>query len=458
MLNSPDLHSMNSARNSCPPMNPSPLRKDSTLPSLQVEHVDDLEARGLHPFTHPSAPMSGSVTPVVYGDYITTSPTLGNSMASTGLQLDLGLRDTFSWSCPPQLMHDSTTPSSTISSTSVHRRSSFAFSDHCSYDPLSTPMYQDSDNFQYSNANFLPTPAASCKDLSFAFGGDIIWNSTEQPFYEPCHLALSEGEEPPGDAPIPWSAAMETSSQQPMPQIHSATLDAIPKREDTTSLDYRPRLSIDTSEAPSTRECSVQASGEAKRTKRRLTRPEDVKLRCPVCSKGFARTFNYNTHLQIHNPQRRRPCRCAHSGCDKDFFRITDLKRHVQSVSACSVRRLIQMLICLQVHVKCKAFECRDCLARFPRKDSLQRHLTDGCVRRTAVEKRTMKVQRQEQRRHRHGSSQGLDGAVEDLRMGSTDVDESEYTTRTDVLKLLRDSREPSASREDGQVGHLVSR
>ena len=54
---------------------------------------------------------------------------------------------------------------------------------------------------------------------------------------------------------------------------------------------------------------------------------------CEFCGKPFARTFNYHTHLQTHDPARPRPYQCAYTTCSKSFFRPTDLKRHDQSVS-----------------------------------------------------------------------------------------------------------------------------
>lgn len=60
---------------------------------------------------------------------------------------------------------------------------------------------------------------------------------------------------------------------------------------------------------------------------------ENPKYTCATCGKDFMRTFNYNSHLATHNPQRERPFNCRWSSCDKKFFRSTDLKRHELSVS-----------------------------------------------------------------------------------------------------------------------------
>lgn len=69
-----------------------------------------------------------------------------------------------------------------------------------------------------------------------------------------------------------------------------------------------------------------------RKTRRRSTPHDKARITCHICGTPFARTFNYNTHMATHDPNRQRPFVCKHSGCDKRFYRQTDLNRHDQSV------------------------------------------------------------------------------------------------------------------------------
>lgn len=92
------------------------------------------------------------------------------------------------------------------------------------------------------------------------------------------------------------------------------------------------------------------------RKKRRLTNPSEANFHCDKCGKYFSRIWNYNAHLETHDPDRPRPHICRVEECKKAFVRRTDLTRH----QAC-------------VHAKEKKFRCELCSNTFARKDTLRR-------------------------------------------------------------------------------------
>ncbi|KAI4151210.1 MAG: hypothetical protein LQ340_003636 [Diploschistes diacapsis] len=103
--------------------------------------------------------------------------------------------------------------------------------------------------------------------------------------------------------------------------------------------------------------------------KRRRTTPEEATHDCKVCGKLFKRSYNWKSHLETHNPERKYPHPClAMIGdvpCTKKFQRKTDLDRHHDSV-----------------HLKARNHECKLCGHRFARRDTLRRHTEDGCPKR----------------------------------------------------------------------------
>lgn len=69
------------------------------------------------------------------------------------------------------------------------------------------------------------------------------------------------------------------------------------------------------------------------RKKRRLTDPSEANFNCDKCGKYFSRIWNYNAHLETHDPDRPRPHVCRVEDCKKAFVRRTDLTRHQACVS-----------------------------------------------------------------------------------------------------------------------------
>ena len=71
--------------------------------------------------------------------------------------------------------------------------------------------------------------------------------------------------------------------------------------------------------------------------KRQRTTPEEATHECRICGKLFKRSYNWKSHMETHNPDRKYPHPCTHKNgntqCTKKFQRKTDLDRHVDSVS-----------------------------------------------------------------------------------------------------------------------------
>ena len=71
--------------------------------------------------------------------------------------------------------------------------------------------------------------------------------------------------------------------------------------------------------------------------KRQRTTPEEATHECRVCGKLFKRSYNWKSHMETHNPERKYPHPCTamvgNQPCTKKFQRKTDLDRHYDSVS-----------------------------------------------------------------------------------------------------------------------------
>lgn len=75
--------------------------------------------------------------------------------------------------------------------------------------------------------------------------------------------------------------------------------------------------------------------------KRQRTTPEEATHECQVCGKLFKRSYNWKSHMETHNPERKYPHPCTAmmgtTQCTKKFQRKTDLDRHYDSVGTCNL-------------------------------------------------------------------------------------------------------------------------
>ncbi|KAH9898606.1 hypothetical protein F4778DRAFT_187539 [Xylariomycetidae sp. FL2044] len=104
-----------------------------------------------------------------------------------------------------------------------------------------------------------------------------------------------------------------------------------------------------------------------RRQPRKLTTKEEANYECKVkgCGKLFSRSYNFKAHMETHDEKREYPFPCMVPECNKKFVRKTDLQRHNQSV-----------------HMKERNHKCDYCGRMFARKDTLRRHMEDGCSKR----------------------------------------------------------------------------
>ena len=76
--------------------------------------------------------------------------------------------------------------------------------------------------------------------------------------------------------------------------------------------------------------------------KRRRTTLEEATHECRVCGKLFKRSYNWKSHMETHNPDRKYPHPCTgmvgNTPCSKKFQRKTDLDRHNDSVGPEALR------------------------------------------------------------------------------------------------------------------------
>jgi hypothetical protein len=104
-----------------------------------------------------------------------------------------------------------------------------------------------------------------------------------------------------------------------------------------------------------------------RRAPRRLTTQAEANFQCEVkgCGKLFSRSYNFKAHMETHDEKREYPFPCTVGDCNKKFVRKTDLQRHHQSV-----------------HMRERNHKCDYCSRLFARKDTLRRHMEDGCSKR----------------------------------------------------------------------------
>ncbi|POR34013.1 Transcription factor Sp5 [Tolypocladium paradoxum] len=151
-----------------------------------------------------------------------------------------------------------------------------------------------------------------------------------------------------------------------------------------------------------TRSASLTRS---RRGSRKHTTKEDANFQCNVegCGKFFSRSYNFKSHMETHDEQREYPFPCFVSGCNKKFVRKTDLQRHHQSV-----------------HKKERNHRCNFCGRLFARKDTLRRHMEDGCSKRFDIGTLDLRSEN-----HSHN---GMDPAD---RVGRSGLDRAASTTKT---------------------------
>ncbi|PSN62181.1 hypothetical protein BS50DRAFT_578034 [Corynespora cassiicola Philippines] len=189
------------------------------------------------------------------------------------------------------------------------------------------------------------------------------------------HVKLENGAEyyteddaSPAMRQAPMTVAPERLTTGIFPYDHPYTSPPLPKFEAQPAELYEDiGLYERSSESPSLKDDSGITPRQ--RIRKTPTTRENANHICEKCGKMFQRAYNHKTHLETHNPSRKKEHICYYEDCKRPFVRKTDLERHLNSV-----------------HYKKRDFYCKKCDSRFARKDTLRRHEEDGCQRRNDIQ------------------------------------------------------------------------
>ena len=184
--------------------------------------------------------------------------------------------------------------------------------------------YSPSESYSPHGSDFLPTPTVKVEESS-------EWYYS--PSTEPSH----------GRPMINSDLSPYPPTMSPMsPSVEYSGRDASWSR--TYSPAYPAALhdsSVARSSSQGGQVVSSGAGNDAPR-KRKPTTSEEATHECEVCGKFFKRSYNYKSHMETHNPQRKYPHPCTammgNTRCVKKFQRKTDLDRHYESVCICRFR------------------------------------------------------------------------------------------------------------------------
>ncbi|APA15603.1 hypothetical protein SS1G_09588 [Sclerotinia sclerotiorum 1980 UF-70] len=347
---------------------PSPAQSESRYGS-----TDSIQGLELY-----SCPMSGS------------PPAMGNQDASLESG---GLSSVTSDNWADTTLQSRDTPRSSRSTPNIH---SAEYDPFASYNPpVSTPFTTDIyTTSQTAEASILPaSPLQSGNNshrssLSSAPPSEIFTQAGSIHSYTP-RIKMEDHSEyvPSSDsftlgsphngqhsfigAVTTYPGTLETSyyDQSPWAQKMEYTCTDLPPFSALPIPTYERRSeSQDRSSSQDLRRPSVVART---RGPRKLTAKEDANFQCRVkgCGKLFGRSYNYKAHMETHDADREYPFPCPVENCTKKFVRKTDLQRHNQSV-----------------HMKQRNHKCDYCSRFFARKDTLRRHMEDGCSKRFDIE------------------------------------------------------------------------
>lgn len=313
---------------------PSPSRSD---PGMNVRSRTSNTLRALSLMSSPmvteeSHPFSTELLSSSMETAMDANSSLKQSLSHSGLLLDLEpssqLKPTFDW--PDKALRSSRclTPPATISPQALQRNRSQGTSGNVSHDSPQASPKQLSEPLSYDDFEIIQTPEMSSREqTASAFDDELETTTDANNTYEPCHLAISDDERNYGFlGDVTIMTAHEPSSMDIDPELAQVP---VKQEEESSNFTFRGFRPLEQDRNPT----FAPIKPEPEAGKRTRTSREDAKYICPICDKPFSRTFNYNTHLETHNPDRQRPFVCHKRNCGRSFFRPTDLKRHDQSVS-----------------------------------------------------------------------------------------------------------------------------
>jgi hypothetical protein len=257
-------------------------------------------------------------------------------------------------------------------STGIGSIATTAYAPFATYETCLPASYSSADDYQLpvpSSVGLSRTPSSSTSataptSVSAGSSASYIPDHTNLGFridapatygnvMEPSPYAVNAGILPQ----VPTGRALLSPSPQPY-MTEGASYSTWLRQPDNKGHIREPSLS------PASRR---RDASRTRKPSRRLTPKEEANYQCHVegCGKFFSRSYNYKSHLETHDELREYPFPCMVEGCTKKFVRKTDLQRHHQSV-----------------HTKERNHKCDFCGRPFARKDTLRRHMEDGCSRR----------------------------------------------------------------------------
>ena len=182
--------------------------------------------------------------------------------------------------------------------------------------------YSPSDSYSQQGSEYYATPKVKMEDGHEWYRSPSNENVFQRGLTTHGLPAFSNGVSPiHGPAEDPYKATPADWSR-PNPTAYSLGFDNMTAESARSPFDAAPIL-------PSVNRI---------KKKRQRTTPEEATHECRICGKLFKRSYNWKSHMETHNPERKYPHPCtavvAGQPCSKKFQRKTDLERHYDSVSS----------------------------------------------------------------------------------------------------------------------------
>ena len=180
--------------------------------------------------------------------------------------------------------------------------------------------YAGSEDFSHNHSGFTYTPRVKVEDTSewFSSAGNahVLQRTLSSQSLSSFSTNISNLDSPTEDLYKTRHAdCSKTDSSTYMAELQATSDGRLPRFDAQTILPSVSRI----------------------KKKRQRTTPEEATHECRVCGKLFKRSYNWKSHMDTHNPERKYPHPCTamigNSPCTKKFQRKTDLDRHYDSVS-----------------------------------------------------------------------------------------------------------------------------
>lgn len=221
----------------------------------------------------------------------------------------------------------------TVSPQALHDAAAFGYSPmHSSISSRShgspaTPSFDDEMNTLYS-----PEPMSRAESMQIANAGAWASPYAAQMQDEACQFALTPGSDVDT---VRCNATRDGLQVKSEPDTEGTSIGAFPEVGQDQARYWGSVVVLDDQEiGADVCHNDDQANGKTSTAAKGIAETTDrkTKIACRLCYKTFDRVYNYKQHLHTHDIHRKRPFACDVSGCGHRFYRLTDLKRHNDSV------------------------------------------------------------------------------------------------------------------------------